>query len=121
MTLGMTKLKAIAKEYKGLTEIFEQHMESWVAAAGTILPARKLLALFYENLRIESSAVNVIAMTQIGAIRYLDYKGPMALENYWAAWKPAVKDVAGLIKPAVLLDMLDTQLIPCKVIETCKI
>ena len=71
------KIKQIAQtslpHTKGLFEIMKSKEDVWWAAHNKLLPSRQLLALYYENFRIDSPAINTMAMADLAAVNYLSY------------------------------------------------
>ena len=56
---------------KGLAELMKSKEDAWWAAKQDLLPSRQLLALYYENFRIDAPTLDGMAMSDLGASNYL--------------------------------------------------
>ena len=56
---------------KGLFELMKSKEDAWWAAQSALLPPRQLLALYYENFRIDEPAIDAMSMADLGAVNYL--------------------------------------------------
>ena len=114
------KIKHIAQtslpHTKGLFEIMKSKEDAWWAAHNKLLPSRKLLALYYENFRIDAPAINTMAMADLAAVNYLSF-GDKNLEGFWEEWKKVSMSVAHCVAAKALNEMLLDKLTNSKILS----
>ena len=89
--------------------------DAWWAAHNKLLPSRKLLALYYENFRIDAPAINTMAMADLAAVNYLSF-GDKNLEGFWEEWKKVSMSVSHCVTSSALNEMLMDKLTSSKIL-----
>jgi hypothetical protein len=100
---------------KGLPELMKSKEDAWWNAERQILPARQLLALYYENFRIEAPALDTMSMADLAAINFLNY-GDKGLELFWEEWKRVAMGVSHCVTHPTIIKLLMDQLTNSKVL-----
>ena len=82
------KLKELALSHqpycKGLHETMKAKEDAWWAAKQDLLPARQLLALFYENFRIDEPSQDAMALADLHALNWSSFSEKNGgLEAFW--------------------------------------
>ena len=115
------KIKELATSHqpycKGLLESMKAKEDAWWAARQDLLPARQLLAMFYENFRIDAPAQDAMAIADFNALGWSSFGEKLGgLEAFWEAFKRASAAVSHLMTAETITGQLVEKLTPAKVI-----